>query len=160
MGDVALLGFGRIDGPGGIEVNITGGTDGVIRAQDGLKRRRAVGRSDDGFVDAVGGIVRELNKQQQLREGVVLERDAFCQPLFGDAEQLRKEPGLVVALVVSEVFFNRKLCQQESHLVGTTALEIVQGMNTRFSDNGRVLCLGGNVGSGECQLGFVGKGRC
>ncbi len=57
-------------------------------------------------------------QQQQLREGVVLERDAFGQPAFGDAEQLREKPGLVVAVVVAEVFLQRQLGQQESDFVG------------------------------------------
>ena len=146
-----------IDGPGGVEIHVAGGAEGVIRAQDGLERRRAVGRGDDGLVDAVGGVVRELDQQQQLREGVVLERDAFGQPAFGDAEQLREEPGLVVAVVVAEVFFQRELGQQEGDFVRPAALEIVEGVDAGFADDGRVLGLGGNVGGGEGQPGFVGE---
>ncbi len=50
-----------IDGAGGVEIDITGGADGVVGAQDRLERRRAVGRGDDGLVDAVGGVVGELD---------------------------------------------------------------------------------------------------
>jgi hypothetical protein len=63
MRDVALVSAGGEDGPDGVEVDVPGGAEGVIRAQDGLERRCAVGRSDDGFVDAVDGIVGELNEQ-------------------------------------------------------------------------------------------------
>ena len=101
--------------------------------------------------------MRELDQQQQLREGVVLERDAFGQPAFGDAEQLREEPGLVVAVVVAEVFLQRELGQQESDFVGSAALEIVERVDAGFADDGRVLGLGGNVGGGERQPGFVGE---
>ena len=71
----------------------------------GLERSRRVRRGYDGLVDAVHCVVREFDQQQQLREGVVLERDAFIEPAFGNAEQLREEPWLVVAVVVAEVFF-------------------------------------------------------
>ena len=93
--------------------------------------------------------MRELDQQQQLREGVVLERDACGQPAFGDAEQLREEPGLVVAVVVAEVLLQRKLGQQEGDFVGPAALEVVERMDTLFADDGRVLGLGRDVGGGE-----------
>ena len=146
-----------IDGPGRVEIDVTGGAERVVRAQDGLERRRAVGRGDDGLVDAVGGVVRELDQQQQLREGVVLERDAFGEPALGDAEQLREEPGLVVAVVVAEVFLERELGQQKGDLVGPAALEIVEGVDAGFADDRRVLGLGRNVGGRERQLGVVGE---
>ena len=125
----------------------------------GLSAAVAVGRGDDGLVDAVGGVVRELDQQQQLREGVVLERDAFGQPALGDAEQLREEPGLVVAVVVAEVFLQRQLGQQEGDLVGPAALEVVERVDAGFADDGRVLGLGRDVGGGEREPGFVGEGR-
>ena len=146
-----------IDRPGGVEIDVTRRAERVIRAQDRLERRRAVGRGDDGLVDAVGGVVRELDQQQQLREGVVLERDAFGQPALGDAEQLREEPGLVVAVVVAEVFLQRELGQQEGDFVGPAALEIVEGVDAGFADDGRVLGLGGDVGGGEREPGFIGE---
>ena len=59
--------------------------------------------TDDGRVDAVGRGVGELDQQQQLREGIVLERDACGQPALGDAQQLREEPGLVIVVVIAEV---------------------------------------------------------
>ena len=140
-----------IDRPGGVEIDIAGGAERVVGAQDRLERGRAVGRGDDGLVDAVGGVVRELDQQQQLREGVVLERDALGEPAFGDAEQLREEPGLVVAVVVAEVFLQRELGQQEGDLVGPAALEIVQGVDARLADDRGVLGLGRDVGGGERQ---------
>ena len=100
----------------------------------------------------------ELDQQQQLREGVVLERDALGEPALGDAEQLREEPGLVVAVVVAEVFLQRQLGQQEGDLVGPAALQIVEGVDARFADDGRVLGLGRDVGGGERQPGVVGEG--
>ena len=146
-----------IDGSGGVEVHVTGGAERVVGAQDGLERRLAVGRGDDGLVDAVGGVVRELDQQQQLREGVVLERDTFGEPVLGDAEQLREQPGLVVAVVVAEIFFQRELGQQERDLVEPAALQIVERVDAGFADDRRVLGLGGNVGSGKRQPGFLGE---
>ena len=72
VGDVALVGAGGVDGAGGVEVDVAGGADGVIGRRIGLRAAVAVGRGDDGLVDAVGGVVGELDQQQQLREGVVL----------------------------------------------------------------------------------------
>ena len=118
MGDVALVGAGREDRPRCIEIYITGRADSVIRVEDGLERGRSVRRGYDGLVDAVRCVVRELDQQQQLREGVVLERDAFIEPAFGNTEQLRKEPRLVVAVVVAEVFFQNELGEKEGDFVG------------------------------------------
>ena len=98
-------------------------------------------------------------KQQQLRESVVLERDAFGQPALGDVEQLREQPRLVVAVVVAEVFLQRQFGQQKRDFVGPAALQIVERVDAGFADDGSVLGLGGNVGGGESQLGFVGERR-
>ena len=38
VGDVALVVAGRVDGPGGVEVHITGRANGVIRMRDRLER--------------------------------------------------------------------------------------------------------------------------
>ena len=43
----------------------------------------------DGLIDAVGGVVRQFDQQQQLREGFILEFQTFRQPLLGDAQDLR-----------------------------------------------------------------------
>jgi hypothetical protein len=42
-GDVTLIVAGSEDGPGGVEIDLLGRAAGVIRAQDGLERRRAIG---------------------------------------------------------------------------------------------------------------------
>ena len=86
---------------------------------------------DDGLVDAVGGVVGELDQQQQLREGVVLAGHALGQPALGDAEQLREEPGLDVAVVVAEVLLQRQLGQQEGDLCSPAALQVVEGVDAR-----------------------------
>ena len=110
---------------------------------------RAVGGGDDRLVDAVGGVVGELDQEQQLREGVVLAVDALGQPALGDGQQLREEPGLVVAVVVAEVFFQRELGQQESDFVRPAALQVVQRVDARLADDGGVLGLGRDVGRRE-----------
>ena len=170
--DVTLIGEGREDRPRCIEIHITGGSDGVIRAEDGLERKRAVGRGDDGLVDAVRCVVRGLDQQQQLREGVVLERDAFIKPAFGNAEQLREEPMLHLAVklvlfgsispyvaILPEILFQSELGEKEGDFVGPAAFEIVEGVDAGFADDGRVLGPGGDIGSGKCEPGFVGEGR-
>ena len=53
---------GGVDGAGRVEIDIARRAERVVRAQDRLERRRAVGRGDDGLVDAVGGVVRELDQ--------------------------------------------------------------------------------------------------
>ena len=151
MGDVALVVAGGEDGPGGVEIDVMGGAEGVIRAQDRLERRRAVGRGDDSLVDAVGGVVRELDEQQQLREGVVLERDAFSEPALWRCRAVAKSHGLSLPSH-AEVSLQRELGQQKGDFVGPAALEIVEGVDAGFADDGRVLGLGGYVGSGERQL--------
>src|SRR4029077_7097476 len=105
----------------------------VIRAHDGLECRRAVGRGDYRLVDAVGGVVRELNEKEELWKGVVLKRDAFGEPAFGNAEELREEPWLVIAVIVAEVFFQREFGQQEGYFVGPTALQIVESVDAGFT---------------------------
>ncbi len=97
--------------------------------EGGLKRRRAIGRCDNGFVNAVGSVVSELNQEQQLGKSVVLERDAFGEPAFGYVEQLREEPRFVVAVVVAEVFLKRELGQQEGDFIGTAPFEIVESVD-------------------------------
>ena len=96
--------------------------------------------------------MRELDQQEQLRKGVILERDALSQPPLGDRQQLREEPRLVVAFVVAEVFFQRQLRQQEGDLVGAAALEVVQRMDAGFADDGRVLGAGRNIVGGQRQV--------
>ena len=93
-----------------------------------LRAGGAICSGDDGFVDAVGGIVRGFDQQEQLWEGVILERDALGQPPFGDRQQLREEPRLVVTIIVAEVFLQGQLRQQEGNLVGAAALQVVQPM--------------------------------
>ena len=79
---------------------------------------------------------------------MVLEGDTFGQPAFGDRQQLRKEPGLVVAVIVAEILLQRQSGQQEGDLVRPAALEIVQGVDAGFADDRRVLRLGGDVSGG------------
>ena len=55
--------------------------------------------ADDGVIDLVGGVVGELDQQQELREAVVLADQALGQPALGDLEDLREQPGLGVAVV-------------------------------------------------------------
>ena len=105
----------------------------------GLELGRSVGRGYDGLVNPIRCVVRELDQQQQLPEGVVLEYDAFIEPAFGNAEQLREEPRLVVTVVVAEILFQRELGQQEGDFVGPAAFEIVERVDAGFADDGRVL---------------------
>jgi hypothetical protein len=122
VGDVALVVAGGEDRSRGVEVHITGGADSIIRAQNGLERSCAAGRGDDGLVNAVGGVMSELDQQQQLREGVVLKRDAFGEPALGNAEQFREEPGLVVAVVIAEVFSSVSLANRKATSLGRRRL--------------------------------------
>ena len=64
----------------------------------------------------------EFDQEQQLREGVVFERNALGQPALGDVEQLREEPRLVVAAVVAEEFLQCELGQEKGDLVGPVPL--------------------------------------
>ena len=152
VGDVALVGACGVDRPGGVEIHVAGGAERVVRAQDRLERRLSPSvDGDDGLVDAVGGVVRELDQQQQCGKVLSLQRDALGQPALGDAEQLREEPGLVVAVVVAEVFLQRQLGEQEGDFLRPAALEIVERVDAGFADDGRVLGLGRDVGGGERQ---------
>ena len=71
-------------------------------------------RGDDGLVNPVGGIVCELDQEQQLRERVVLEREAFGEPALCDGEKLREEPWSCRSVVVAEVSFKRRLGQEKA----------------------------------------------
>ena len=171
VGDMTLVGAGCKDRPSGIEIHMTGGADGVIRTEDGLEHVRSVGRGYDSIVNPIRCVMRELDQQQQLREGVVLERDAFIEPAFGNAEQLREEPMLHLSVklvlfgsislyvaILPEIFFQREFGQQEGNFVEPAALEIIEGMDTGFTDDGRVLGLGRNIGSGKRKSRLVGEG--
>jgi len=60
---------------------------------------------------------------------------------------LGEEPGLVVAVVVAEVFLQREPGQQEGDLVGTATLEVVEGVDARFPDDRCILGPGRDVGA-------------
>jgi hypothetical protein len=134
--------------PRRVEIYETGGLDRVIGCRNRLERGGAIGRGEDGLVNAVSGIVRERDQQQKLRESVVFERNAFGDPAFSDGEQLRKETRLIVT-VVAEVFFQSELREQEGDLVKTAALKLVERVDTGFADERRVLGLSGKIGGGE-----------
>ena len=112
----------------------------------------AIGRRDDGLVDAVGGIVGELDQQQ-----AVAGRCCPCSVTHSSSQRLAmpavgETARLVVAVVVAEVFFQRQLGEQEGDLVGPAALEVVEGVDARFADDRSVLGPGGDVGGGEGEL--------
>src|SRR5208283_4260713 len=106
--DMTLVWPCGVDRTGGLKINVPRGTDGVIRAQDGLERWCAIGGCNDGLVDFIRCIVRELDEQEKLGEGVVFTGNALRKPSLCDAEQLRKEPRLVVAFVIAEVSLQRE----------------------------------------------------
>lgn len=108
--------------------------------QDRFERLLAVVGLDDGLVNAIGGIVGKLDQEQELGEGVIFEDNALGEPAFH------------IAVVVAEVFLQREFRQEEGYFLGTTALEIVQGMLAGFPSNGVELHLGGNIGRGERQF--------
>lgn len=66
----------------------------VVRLENGSKPRRAGLAGDDGLVDPVDGVVRELDEQQELRERVVLAGQALSEPSLRDRQHLRKQPAL------------------------------------------------------------------
>jgi len=81
----------------------------VIRAQDRLERGSVIRRGNDGPINAVNGVMCELDQQQQLREGVVLQDQALSQPAFGDAiasVNLVEEPP---ADVIAEILTNANI---------------------------------------------------
>ena len=89
--------------------------------------------------------MREFAEQKQLRKRAVLERDAFLQPLLRDSEKLRKEPWLLIAIIPVKIFFERELCEQESHFVFAAAPEIIQCMDADLTDDGSVFGLRRNI---------------
>src|SRR3989338_7688971 len=105
MGYLRLVGPGRIRGLRGVETHVARRARlfALVRPEDGLDARLAFLGADDGLVDAVRRIMGELNQKQELRERVVLARQAFSDPALGDAEQLRKQPHLV-AILLAKVF--------------------------------------------------------
>ena len=152
VGNMAPVGPGLIGGPGGVEIHIAGGAQGVIRSQDGLEGLLAGVEVDDGLVDAVSSVVGELQEQQQLRKGIVLEDDALAYPAPGQVQELGEEPGFHIAIVVSEVFLQHQFSQEKDHLLLPAALEVVQGVDAGFADNGGIFRFDGNVGGGEDHL--------
>jgi hypothetical protein len=121
---MAFIVLRGIDGAGGVEIDVTRGAERFVRAENRLERRGSIGGSDDGLVNPVGGVVGEFDEQEELREGVVFERDAFGQPALGNREQLREEPGLVVAVIVAEYFSSVSFGQQKGNLVLSAALGV------------------------------------
>ena len=162
VGDMALVGPGRVDGAGCIEIDVTGRAKRIIRAKDGLEGRlpvRGIVRaSDDGFVDAVRRVVGELDEKQKLREGAVLAMDAPSKPLLRDGEHLGKEPRLNLVIeamllrsvgvslsVLAEVFLQGELREKEGNLVLSSALEVVQGVDAALADDRGVFRFGRDV---------------
>ena len=89
----------RHDGARGVEVDVARRALGVVGLQDRHQPLLAGLAGDDGAVDLVGGVVGELDQQQELREAVVLADQALVEPAPRDVEDLREEPGLGVAVV-------------------------------------------------------------
>ena len=88
-------------------------------------------------------------KQQQLREGVVLEDDALGQPALAMPRSWGKSQGLSLPSSSRKYFSKYQLGQQKRDLLRPAAFQVVQRVDAGFADNRGILGLGRNVGRGE-----------
>ena len=157
VGDVAFLRIGLIGRPRGVKVHEAGASHGVIGLRDGQEALHArVGRHD-GLVDAVAGIVGILGQEEELRERVVLQRQALAQPPADDGHKVGEEPRLRVLLLVAEVMVVDFAGDEERHFLLAAVFQVVERVDRRLADDGGVLHLRGHVLGREGQFGIVGE---
>ena len=90
--DVATAGIRLVEiGLGGGEVDVGGGTDGIVGIEHGFDRATADLRSRDGGRDALAGDIGQLLVHELGGVGATLADEAAIEPLSGDALELSEE---------------------------------------------------------------------
>ena len=74
-----------------------------------------------------------------MRERIVFAVDAFGEPSFGNAESLRKEPGLGIPLVITEIGGQGEFCQEEGNLIQPPPLQVFECGDAALTYNGSIL---------------------
>ena len=150
VGDVALVGAGGEDGPGGVEVDVAGGADGVVRAQDRLERRRRR-RSRRRWPGRCGRRRRARTRSSSSSCGKVLSLSVThsASQRLAMASSCGKSQGLSLPSSSRKYFSSVSLASRKATSLGRRRFEVVERVDAGLADDGRVLGLRGDVGGGE-----------
>ena len=155
---MALVLARGVDRAGRVEIDVARRAERVVGAEDRLQRRRAVGRGDDGLVDAVGRVVGDT------RSGAtVAGRCGPCSVTHSASQRLAmpsscgKSQGLSLPSSSRKYFSSVSLASRKATSFGRRRFKSSSVWMLGCADDGGVLGLGRDVGRREGKSGVFGK---